>query len=119
MKKPSGFKMRSGNKPSFAKLSGANRSPMRQENKGGGKQDYSTMSDEEMAKISKKALQDAADRARKENPGDEGIEKIILLYQARDPTVRAIAQVIRRRARERANKRNTGTTPDVSTEPTA
>ena len=104
MKKPSGFKMRSGNKPSFAKLSGANRSPMRQENKGGDKQDYSTMSDEELSKISKQALKDAADRARKENEGDEEIGKLIFLYQTRDPKVKAIPREIKRRARERVNK---------------
>ena len=98
MKKPSGFKMRSGNKPSFAKLSGANRSPMRQEDKVVGKKDYSTMSDEELAKISKKAMQDAADRARKENPGDKEIGKLIFTYQANDPIIKAIAKEIKRRS---------------------
>jgi len=89
--------MRSGNKPSFAKLSGANRSPMRQENKGVGKQDYSSMSDEELAKIAKKAMKDAADRARKENPGDKEIAKLIFTYQANDPILKAIGEVIKKR----------------------
>ena len=101
MKKPSGFKMRSGNKPSLAKLSGANRSPMQKENKGGGGQDYSSMSNEELAKISRKAMQDAADRAKKENPGDKEIQKLVFTYQANDPTLKAIAKEIKRRSQSK------------------
>ena len=43
-------------------------------------------------------MQDAADRARKENPGDKEIGKLIFTYQANDPIIKAIAKEIKRRS---------------------
>jgi len=114
MKKPSGFKMRSGNKPSFAKLSGANRSPMRQEPssdnflEGLTKEKISQMTVKELQELSKKEMKRLENMAINEikKDGDDPneldpkrLQEIIVSYQSRSKVLKAIMDESRKRKR--------------------